>query len=155
MKNILILGGMTIIVWIVVSLQQVMFPPPPAEYKVVYLGSPNCGICVHWKSKMLPAWKKDSASSYAKLEIAQLRGHPFRGGYGRHDPVFREAFQNKRSISYPSFVLYSRGEIERVYSGINGWNKIEKRVRAEAKRMEKRAARSAMQSAPNAAGGVA
>ena len=94
MKNILILGGMTIIVWIVVSLQQVMFPPPPAEYKVVYLGSPNCGICVHWKSKMLPAWKKDSASSYAKLEIAQSRCLPVRGGYCNLVPGFREAFQN-------------------------------------------------------------
>ena len=155
MKNILILGGMSIIALIVVSLQQMMFPPPPAEYKVVYLGSPNCGICVHWKSNMLPAWKQDPASSYAKLEIAQLRGSPFRGGYGKHDPVFREAFKNKRRIMYPSFVLYSRGEIERVYTGTKGWKQIEKRVRAEARRMEKRAAKTAMQSAPNAAGGLA
>ena len=155
MKNILILGGMSIIAWIVVSVQQVMFPPPPAEYKIVYLGSPNCGVCVHWKSNLLPAWKQDPAASYAKLEIAQLRGHPYKGGYGKHDPVFREAFKNKRMIMYPSFVLYSRGKIERVYTGVNGWKRIEKRVRAEAKRMEKRADRSALHSTPYSASGLA
>ncbi|MEO1554347.1 MAG: hypothetical protein AAFR82_10470 [Pseudomonadota bacterium] len=154
MKNILVLGGMSLIAWMVISLQQAMFPPPPAEYKVVYLGSPNCGACKYWKSSLLPAWKRDPASSYAKLEIAQLRGSPFTGGYGRHDPVFREAFKNKRTIMWPSFVLYSRGEIERVYRGVDGWEKIEKRVRAEAKRMEKRAQKSAMQSAPSSASSV-
>jgi len=102
----------------------------------------------------LPAWKKDPASSYAKLEIAQLRGSPFSGGYGRHDQVFREAFKNSRSIMWPSFVLYSRGEIERVYRGVHGWKQIEKRVRAEAKRMAKRPKNSAMQSALSSASSV-
>ncbi|MEO1188630.1 MAG: hypothetical protein AAFW60_06125 [Pseudomonadota bacterium] len=155
MKNILILGGMSLLAWIVMSLQQALFPPPPAEYEVVYLGAPNCGICEYWKASLLPAWKKDPASRYAKLEIAQLKGHPFRGGYGKHDPVFREAFKNKRAIVYPSFVLYSRGKLERVYRGTKGWEQIEKRVRTEATRMEKRSARTAMRSAPSSASGVA
>lgn len=155
MKNILVLGGMSLIAWIVVSLQQAIFPPPPAEYKVVYLGSPNCGVCQYWKSSLLPAWKKDPASHYADLEIAQLRGHPYRGGYGEHDPVFREAFKNKRRIMYPSFVLYRRGKIERVYRGVKGWEAIEKRVRSEATRMEKRASKSTVRSTPSSASGLA
>lgn len=154
MKNILVLGGMSLIAWIALTLQQAIFPPPPADYKVVYLGSPDCGVCEYWKSTLFPAWKKDPASSYAEVEIAQLQGSPFRGGYGDHDPVFREAFKNKNMIVYPSFVLYSRGKLERVYRGTKGWDKIEKRVRAEAKRMEKLAPKAAMQSTSSSASGV-
>ncbi|MEL7109834.1 MAG: hypothetical protein AAGJ68_07505 [Pseudomonadota bacterium] len=139
MKNILILGALTLIAWLGVSAQQMLFPEPPAEYRVVYLGSPNCGVCQHWKRNMLPSWKSEDAASYLDIEMARLNGRPFNGGYGKHDPVFREAFKNKRYIAYPSFVLYKRGKIERVYQGVKGWNAIEKRVRAEAKRIDRRA----------------
>jgi len=144
MKNILILGALSLIAWLGVSAQQMLFPEPPAEYRVVYLGSPNCGICHHWKGKLLPAWKRDEAASYLDIDMARLHGSPFKGGYGKHDAVFREAFKNKRMIAYPSFVLYKRGEIERVYTGVKGWKAIEKRVRAEARRMGKGASAQAV-----------
>ncbi|MEM6534942.1 MAG: hypothetical protein AAF613_04795 [Pseudomonadota bacterium] len=115
-----------------------LHPPPPADYKIVYLGSPNCGTCRYWKKRILPAWKADPASDMARLEIATLNGRAFHGGYGRHDRVFREAFEGKRNIAWPSFVLYNHGELERVYVGTKGWEKIERKVRSEAKRAAKR-----------------
>lgn len=138
MKNILILGALSLIALLVVTVQQAFFPEPPAEYRVVYLGSPKCGVCQYWKRSLLPSWKSDEAADYLDIEMARLNGSPFTGGYGEHDPVFREAFRNRRSISYPSFVLYKHGEIERVYKGVKGWEAIEKRVRAEAKRLKNR-----------------
>jgi len=123
------------------------FPPPPADYEVVYFGSPSCGVCQYWKSSALPDWKKDSAASHLKLTMTRLNGNPFTGGYGAHDAKFKEVFGKRRSIAYPSFVLYSRGEIERIYVGINGWEKIEKRVRTEAKRMDKRDGKDQVRSA--------
>ena len=139
MKNILILGALSLIAWLVVSAQQALFPEPPAEYRVVYLGSPKCGFCHHWKANLLPSWKRAEASGYLNIEMARLNGSPFKGGYGKHDPIFREAFKNIRRIAYPSFVLYKHGEIERVYTGVKGCKAIEKRVRAEAKRMKNHA----------------
>ncbi len=147
MKNIFILAGLSAVAWVLVSAQQFLFPSPPAEYEVVYLGSPNCGVCEHWKSNLLPAWKRDPASEHLNLEIAKLKGHPFRGGYGEHDPVFREAIGSRRIIHYPSFVLYSRGKLKRVYTGVKGWNRIEKRVRDEANRWRGRAPKAGVQSA--------
>ncbi|MEL7042041.1 MAG: hypothetical protein AAGL90_10990 [Pseudomonadota bacterium] len=112
-------------------------PPPPADYEVVYFGSPNCGTCRYWKANTLKDWKKDPASSSLKLKLATLNGSPWRGGYGKHDAEFQEAFGGRNFIGYPSFVLYKRGEVERIYSGLKGWERIEKRVRSEAKRLKK------------------
>lgn len=137
MKQHFVFGLIAILVFGALASYQTLFPPPPADYRIVYLGSKNCGICVHWKSRILPQWKRDPASKTADLELATLNGHPWRGGYGAHDDVFQEAFGNIRRISYPSFVLYNHGEIERVYVGLRGWKEIEKRVRAEARRSER------------------
>ena len=112
-------------------------PPPPADYRIVYLGSPRCGTCVYWKKRILPAWNADPVSRTATLELATLNGKAFQGGYGRHDDVFREAFEGKRNIAWPSFVLYNNGKLERVYVGTQGWDRIEQKVRAAAKRAAK------------------
>ncbi|MEO0549839.1 MAG: hypothetical protein AAFZ91_07950 [Pseudomonadota bacterium] len=138
MKQHVIFAALALLLFGVFSGYRTLNPPPPADYKIVYLGSPNCGACVYWKSKVLPAWKSDPASRTAKLELARLNGKPFSGGYGRHDAVFREAFEGKRNIAWPSFVLYNHGSLERVYVGTSGWEKIEDKVRAEAKRAAKR-----------------
>ena len=119
------------------ALFQTLNPPPPADYRIVYLGSPNCGACKVWKSKDLRAWKKDPASKTATLELATLRGSPFSGGYGRHDDVFREAIAGRRQITWPSFAVYNHGEFEKLYVGRNSWKKIENKVRKEAERAEK------------------
>jgi len=147
MKNLFVLFLLSITAIGVATGFRTVFPPPPAEYEVMYFGSPRCGVCQYWKSSALPAWKNDAASRHMKLTITQLNGRPFAGGYGVHDAKFREAFGKRRRIAYPSFVLYSRGEIERIYVGIDGWEKIEKRVRAEAKRMEKRGGKVHVRSA--------
>jgi len=126
-----------------VALFNTLNPPPPANYKIVYLGSKTCGTCQVWKKRELQAWKRDPISQTAKLELATLNGRPWTGGYGRHDPVFREAFKGKTRISWPSFALYSNGEYERLYVGLKGWRQLEKRVRAEAKRVEKLEAKAA------------
>ena len=138
MKNLFVLFLLSVTAMGIAIGFRTVFPPPPADYEVVYFGSPNCGVCQYWKSKALPEWKKDKASSHLKLTMTRLNGNPFKSGYGIHDAQFKEAFGKRRSIAYPSFVLYSRGEIERIYVGTNGWAKIEKRVRDEARRMEKR-----------------
>jgi hypothetical protein len=145
MKNTIVLGVLTLIAWTLFSVHQFMFPPPPAEYRVVYLGSDKCGVCRYWLSNHLKAWRHDSASVYLDLELATLKGNPFRGGYGKHDPVFQEAIGSKGRISYPSFVLYNRGEMDGVYIGIGGWMQIEKRVRAEARRAKRRGQQPALQ----------
>lgn len=126
-----------------VALYNTLNPPPPANYKIVYLGSKTCGTCQVWKTRELQAWKRDPASNTAKLELASLNGDPWTGGYGRHDGVFREAFKGKNNIVWPSFAVYNNGEFERVYVGLNGWKQIEKKVRAEAKRAQKREAKAA------------
>ncbi|MEL7548132.1 MAG: hypothetical protein AAGJ84_15875 [Pseudomonadota bacterium] len=137
MKQHFVFAAIALIVFGVMAGYHALFPPPPADYRIVYLGSKTCGICKHWKARVLPEWQRDPASKTAELELARLNGNPFRGGYGAHNDVFQEAFGNKRRISYPSFVLYNHGEIERVFVGLSGWNAIEKRVRSEAKRVEK------------------
>ncbi|MEM8615670.1 MAG: hypothetical protein AAGF20_01930 [Pseudomonadota bacterium] len=115
-------------------------PQPPADYRIVYLGSPHCGACKVWKSRDLQTWRQDPASKAAKLELARLNGSPFEGGYGRHDDVFREAFEGRRKIVWPSFAVYNHGKFEKVYVGRRGWQKIEKMVRNEAKRAAKASA---------------
>ena len=137
MNHHIVFGVIALLIFGALSSYQLIFPPPPADYRIVYLGSKNCGVCKYWKASVLPAWKRDPASKTAQLELASLRGNPWAGGYGAHDDVFQEAFGHKRRIFYPSFVLYNHGEIERVFVGVDGWKKIEKRVRAEARRVER------------------
>lgn len=137
MKQHLLFGVIALLVFAGLASYQAIFPPPPAEYRIVYLGSKTCGACKYWKTRVLPSWQRDPASKTAELELATLNGNPWRGGYGAHDDVFQEAFGKKRRIAYPSFVVYNHGELERVYVGVDGWKKIEKQVRAEAKRAEK------------------
>lgn len=137
MNHHLVFGVIALLIFGALSSYQLIFPPPPADYRIVYLGSKNCGVCKFWKASVLPSWKRDPASKTAKLELASLHGDPWKGGYGAHNDVFQEAFGHKWIISYPSFVLYNHGEIERVYVGVKGWKKIEKRVRAEARRVER------------------
>lgn len=142
MNQHVVFGLIALIVFGVLASYQAIFPPPPAEYRIVYLGSKNCGICKYWKASVLPEWKRDPASKTAELELASLRGNPWAGGYGAHDDVFQEAFGHKRRISYPSFVLYNHGEIESVFVGVKGWKKIEDRVRAEARRADRNTQRA-------------
>ncbi|MEL7231983.1 MAG: hypothetical protein AAGJ85_05675 [Pseudomonadota bacterium] len=112
-------------------------PPPPADYRIVYLGSPNCGSCKVWKTHDLQAWKRDPASETATLELATLSGSPFNGGYGRHDDVFREATAGRNKIVWPSFAVYNHGEFEKLYVGRRSWQKVESKVRKAAERAEK------------------
>lgn len=142
MNHHIVFGAIALLIFGALSSYQLVFPPPPADYRIVYLGSKNCGICKYWKASVLPEWKRDPASKTATLELASLRGNPWAGGYGAHDDVFQEAFGHKRRISYPSFVLYNHGEIERVFVGVKGWKKIEDRVRAEASRAERNSQRA-------------
>ncbi|MEM1086350.1 MAG: hypothetical protein AAGH90_01365 [Pseudomonadota bacterium] len=112
-------------------------PPPPADYRIVYLGSPTCGSCKVWKATDLQFWKRDPASKTAKLELAILNGSPFNGGYGRHDDVFKEAFEGRNKIIWPSFAVYNHGEFEKLYVGRRSWQKIEDKVRKAAEHAEK------------------
>ena len=142
MKQHLVFAMLALILTPAHWLHHTLFPPPPADYRIVYMGSPNCGSCVHWKKNLLPTWKRDPAASTARLELATLNGNAFQGGYGAHDAVFREAFKGRRSISWPSFVVYNHGELDRVYTGLSGWKSLTKKVRQEAARADALAARN-------------
>ena len=125
---------------------QTLNPPPPAEYEIYYFGSPSCGACKHWKRTDLVDWRRDPAASAARLHIAELshgRADPWKGGYGHHQEAFLKAFGNRRSISWPSFVLMDGAEVERVRSGVAGWKSIASEVRREHRRQQKRAQASA------------
>ena len=125
------------------SLFQYLNPPPPADYRIVYLGSPNCGACKVWKATDLQMWKRDPASKTATLELATLSGSPFNGGYGRHDDVFLEATAGRNKIVWPSFAVYNHGEFEKLYVGRKSWQKLRDKVRKEAERAAKLRAKEA------------
>lgn len=126
-------------------LHSVLFPPPPADYEIVYFGSTTCGACRHWKRSDLVAWRNDPAAGTAPLHIAELQGGrgAWTGGYGEHHDTFMDAFGNRRSISWPSFVLLNHGEVVEVRSGAGGFRTIANRVRREHERAERRAERAA------------
>jgi len=122
-----------------------LFPPPPADYEIVYFGSTTCGACHHWKRTDLVEWRQDPAARRATLHLADLPGGrgAWTGGYGRHHETFMEAFGQKRSIRWPSFVLLNHGEVVRVKTGARGFQSIADEVRREHERAERRAAQEA------------
>lgn len=122
-----------------------LFPPPPADYEIVYFGSTTCGACHYWKQGPMVAWRQDPASASATLHLADLPGGrgAWTGGYGRHHDTFMEAFGNRRSIVWPSFVLLNHGEVVRVKTGVRGFQSIADEVRREHERAERRAAKEA------------
>lgn len=126
-------------------LHSVLFPPPPADYEIVYFGSTTCGACHHWKRTDLVDWRRDPASRSASLHLADLPGGrgAWTGGYGRHHETFLEAFGDRRRIVWPSFVLLNHGEVVSVKTGIRGFQSIAQEVRREHARAERRAAREA------------
>jgi len=122
-----------------------LFPPPPADYEIVYFGSTTCGACHHWKTSDLPAWRRDPASASATLHLADVPGGRgvWTGGYGQHHGTFMEAFGKRRSISWPSFVLLNHGEVVRVKTGARGFQSIADEVRREHERAQRRVAAEA------------
>ena len=122
-----------------------LFPPPPADYEIVYFGSTTCGACHHWKRTDLVEWRQDPAARSATLHLADLPGGrgAWSGGYGRHHDTFMEAFAKRRSIAWPSFVLLNHGEVVRVKTGARGFQSIADEVRREHERAERRAAKEA------------
>lgn len=123
----------------------VLFPPPPADYEIVYFGSTTCGACHHWKQGDLVAWRQDPAARSATLHLADLPGGrgAWTGGYGRHHDTFMDAFGKRRSIAWPSFVLLNHGEVVRVKTGARGFQSIADEVRREHERAQRRAAKEA------------
>ncbi len=123
---------------------QTLNPPPPADYEIVYFGSTTCGACKAWKRSDLTVWREDPASRSATLHLADLPGGrgAWTGGYGRHHDTFMEAFGDRRSISWPSFVLLNHGEVVRVKRGARGFQSIADEVRREHRRQENRQARA-------------
>ena len=100
------------------------------------------------KTVLLRAWRRaesvfvgirDPASSYARLTQAEVeRGRgAWTGGYGAQHDLFMETFGKKRRISWPSFVLLNHGEVERIAPGTDGWEKVTREVRREARRRER------------------
>lgn len=142
MKNfvlLLLIGGL---IAGTVAAYEWLNPPPPAEYEIVYFGSTTCGACAQWKRTDLVAWRQDPASGAAVLHMADLPGGrgAWTGGYGRHHDTFMAAFGERRSISWPSFVLLNHGEVVRVKSGAGGFRAISQEVRREYQRQQRREA---------------
>ncbi|MEM9738589.1 MAG: hypothetical protein AAF829_01880 [Pseudomonadota bacterium] len=123
----------------------ILFPPPPADYEIVYFGSTTCGACHHWKRNDLVSWRQDPASRSATLHLADLPGGrgAWTGGYGQHHATFMDAFGKRRSISWPSFVLLNHGEVVDVRTGARGFRSITNKVRREHERAARRAAQEA------------
>jgi hypothetical protein len=115
-------------------------PKPPQELEVVYFGSTTCGSCKVWRQSDLPAWRRDPASRVAPVALAEVGPHtagPWSGGYGRHHDIFIEAFGGGRRVSWPSFVVLKDGEVDKVYVGRRGWQRVEERLRREEKRRQR------------------
>ena len=110
-------------------------PPEPANYRVVYLGMKSCGACKYWKSNTLPEWRKNPNSKYVKLEMAEIQP---RGDFGSYQKVADEVFAGRIGMLFPTYGVYSNGELTRVYVGASGWKQIEQLASKEAKYDQKR-----------------
>ena len=116
-------------------------PPEARSFEIIYFGPKTCDPCRVWKSTALPEWRRDEASKYARLRMAETfeKSNFRKGAWGDLDATYLLAFGQSADGGWPRFVLMENGQILARGQGDRGWQAVTKLPRKEVGYAERRA----------------